>query len=131
MADYTLPNDRAYTSEHIWLLENEDGSTLGISDFAQAQLEEVVYVDMPAVGDQLEAGKEFGSVESMKSVNALFAPVSGEVTAINTSLESQPGLVNSDCYGQGWIVRLRRTEPLSSAGLLTAEEYQNLLKSLA
>ncbi|OXS30126.1 MAG: glycine cleavage system protein H [Desulfovibrio sp. MES5] len=126
-----MPNDRAYTSEHIWLLENEDGSTLGISDFAQAQLEEVVYVDMPAVGDQLEAGKEFGSVESMKSVNALFAPVSGEVTAINTSLESQPGLVNSDCYGQGWIVRLRRTEPLSSAGLLTTEEYQNLLESLA
>lgn len=131
MADYTLPNDRAYTGEHIWLLENEDGSTLGISDFAQAQLEEVVYVDMPAVGDQLEAGKEFGSVESMKSVNALFAPVSGEVTAINASLESQPGLVNSDCYGQGWIVRLRRTEPLSTAGLLTAEEYHNLLKSLA
>ena len=131
MADYTLPDDRAYTSEHIWLREDEDGFTLGISDFAQAQLEEVVYVDMPAVGEQLEAGKDFGSVESMKSVNALFTPVSGEVTAINASLESQPGIVNSDCYGQGWIVRLRRAESLPSAGLLTAEEYRNLLEYLA
>lgn len=131
MADHTLPEDRTYTSEHIWLLEDEDGFTIGISDYAQAQLEEVVYVDMPAVGDPLEAGKEFGSVESMKSVNALFAPVAGEVTAINTSLESRPGLVNSDCYRQGWIVRLRRTEPRSATALLTAEEYRALLESQA
>ena len=131
MADNTLPQDRSYTSEHIWLLEDDDGFTVGISDFAQAQLQEVVYVDMPAVGDMLEAGKEFGSVESMKSVNALFAPASGEVAATNASLEDQPGLVNSDCYGQGWIVRLRKTDAPQTVPLLSAEEYQKFLGSLA
>ena len=130
MSSYTLPEDRSYTDEHIWLLEDAQGLTVGISDFAQAQLEEVVYVDMPAVGTIVEAGKEFGSVESMKSVSALFSPVSGVVEAVNTDLENKPDLVNSDCYGQGWILRLRK-EGENTVPLLSAEEYRDHLKSQA
>ncbi|ATD80131.1 MULTISPECIES: glycine cleavage system protein GcvH [Desulfovibrio] len=130
MSSYTLPEDRSYTDEHIWLREDAQGLTVGISDFAQAQLEEVVYVDMPAVGSAVEAGKEFGSVESMKSVSALFSPVSGVVEAVNTDLENKPDLVNSDCYGQGWILRLRR-EGDNAVPLLSAEEYRTHLKSQA
>ncbi len=128
MSSYTLPEDRSYTEEHIWLLEDAQGLTVGISDFAQAQLEEVVYVDMPAVGSTVEAGKEFGSVESMKSVSALFSPVSGVVEAVNTDLENKPDLVNSDCYGQGWILRVRK-EGENTVPLLTAEAYGKHLKS--
>lgn len=128
MSSYTLPEDRSYTDEHIWLLEDAQGLTVGISDFAQAQLEEVVYVDMPAMGTIVEAGKEFGSVESMKSVSALFSPVSGVVEAVNTDLENKPDLVNSDCYGQGWILRLRK-EGENTVPLLSAEEYRDHLKS--
>lgn len=128
MSSYTLPEDRSYTDEHIWLLEDAQGLTVGISDFAQAQLEEVVYVDMPAVGTIVEAGKEFGSVESMKSVSALFSPVSGVVEAVNTDLENKPDLVNSDCYGQGWILRLRK-EGENTVPLLSPEAYGEHLKS--
>ena len=128
MADYTLPQDRAYTSEHIWLLEDEDGFTLGISDFAQAQLEEVVYVDMPAVGDQLEAEKEFGSVESMKSVNALFMPVAGSVLEVNETLESTPTLVNAKPYNEGWMLRIRMDDPAEAATLADSAAYLNLLR---
>ena len=130
MPSYTLPEDRSYTDEHIWLREDAQGLTVGISDFAQAQLEEVVYVDMPAVGSAVEAGKEFGSVESMKSVSALFSPVSGVVEAVNTDLESRPNLVNSDCYGQGWILRLHKKAE-KTVPLLSAQEYQDHLKSLS
>ncbi|WP_291438731.1 glycine cleavage system protein GcvH [Desulfovibrio sp.] len=130
MSSYTLPEDLSYTDEHIWLREDAQGLTVGISDFAQAQLEEVVYVDMPAVGSAVEAGKEFGSVESMKSVSALFSPVSGVIEAVNTELESKPDLVNNDCYGQGWILRLRK-EGDNTVPLLSAEEYRAHLKSQA
>ena len=128
MADYTLPEDRAYTAEHVWMQDDADAVRVGISDFAQRQLEEIVYVDLPAVGAKVEAGAEFGTVESMKSVNALYAPCSGTVTEVNAALEATPGLINNDCYEAGWIARIRRSDG-ATVPLLDAGQYAATLEA--
>ena len=127
MPQYNLPEDLFYTSEHIWVRQEGDDLVLGITDFAQSQLEEVVYADVPNLGAQLEAEKEFGSLESMKTVSALFAPITGTVIAINGDLEDSPALINQDCYGKGWLARVRPEAPAGSHTLLRAEQYGQLL----
>ena len=127
MPQYNLPEDLFYTSEHIWVRQEGDELVLGITDFAQSQLEEVVYADVPNIGAQLEAEKEFGSLESMKTVSALFAPIAGTVIAVNGDLEDSPALINQDCYGKGWIARVRPEVPAGSHALLRAEQYGQLL----
>ena len=127
MPQYNLPEDLFYTSEHIWVRQEGDDLVLGITDFAQSQLEEVVYADVPNIGAQLEAEKEFGSLESMKTVSALFAPITGTVIAVNGDLEDSPALINQDCYGKGWIARVRPEAPAGSHALLRAEQYGQLL----
>ena len=127
MPQYSLPEDMFYTSEHIWVRQEGDDLVLGITDFAQSQLEEVVYADVPNLGAQLEAEKEFGSLESMKTVSALFAPITGTVIAVNGDLEDSPALINQDCYGKGWIARVRPEAPAGSHALLRAEQYGQLL----
>ena len=127
MLQYNLPEDLFYTPEHIWVRQEGDELVLGITDFAQSQLEEVVYVDVPSAGAQLEAEKEFGSLESMKTVSALFAPITGTVIAVNGDLEDSPALINRDCYGKGWIARVRPEGPAGSHALLRAEQYGQLL----
>lgn len=117
-----------YTEEHEWVQRvGEDTVRIGITDYAQQQLGDVVFVQLPEVGQQVAAGDSMGEVESTKSVSDIYAPVTGEVTAGNTALEDQPELVNSDAAGDGWMVEIRLADPDQLAGLLDAEGYQNLI----
>jgi glycine cleavage system H protein len=119
-----FPEDLAYTREHEWYRAT-DGA-VGITDHAQAALGDVVYVELPAPGTRLEAGRPFGTVESVKSVSDLYAPVTGVVVAVNEELARAPELVNQDPYGRGWMLRVRAEGPVQ--GLLTAEEYRRLVE---
>jgi glycine cleavage system H protein len=126
MANY--PENLHYTKDHEWLrLEKEQG-VVGITDFAQHALGDVVYVELPKIGDKFSAGEPFGSVESVKSVNELFTPVSGEVIAINEVLVDSSELVNTEPYGGGWMIRIKITEPTDVDSLLSASEYEDFIK---
>lgn len=127
-----IPSDLHYTAEHEWVRRSgEDTVRVGITDFAQSALGDVVFVQLPDVGSQVSAGESFGEVESTKSVSDLFAPVSGTVSAVNGELEGSPQLVNSDPYGAGWLVDVRVSDgaELQSAisALLDAEAYRGTL----
>jgi len=100
------PNDRLYTTDHEWIAEKEPVSVIGITNFAQDQLGEIVYVDLPEVGDSFSAGEPFGEVESVKSVSELLMPITGTITEVNEELADAPDLVNSDCYGDGWLIKV-------------------------
>jgi len=103
----SIPSDLLYTKEHEWLREEGSVATCGISDHAQEALGDVVFVELPEIGATVEAGKPYAVVESVKAVSDIYAPVSGEVIAINDQLESAPEQINSDCYGMGWIAKIR------------------------
>ncbi len=103
----TIPQDLHYTKEHEWARIEDDVATCGVSDHAQEALGDVVFVELPELGKQVTAGSPFAVVESVKAVSDVYAPVSGEVIAVNETLEANPELVNNDCYGQGWIARIR------------------------
>lgn len=121
-----IPADLSYTSEHEWVtaLTAEGTVRVGITDHAQDALGDVVYVDLPEVGDSLEAGATFGEIESTKSVSDLFAPVNGEVVAVNEALDGGPDLVNTDPYGEGWLIEIRPADAADLEGLLSAEAYE-------
>jgi glycine cleavage system H protein len=126
-----IPDDLRYTDAHEWVRANPDGAEgvvrIGITDYAQAQLGDVVFVDLPAVGDVVAAGTPCGEVESTKSVSEIYAPVSGEVVAVNGALEANPELVNSRPYGDGWMVDIRPADGADVlAGLLDAAAYREL-----
>ena len=117
-----VPEDLQYTAEHEWWRAS-DGA-VGITDFAQRSLGDVVFVELPSVGAELTAGTPFGTVESVKSVSDLYAPVSGRVAAVNRALESAPELVNRDPYGQGWMIKLVVASGAEAQGLLSAADYR-------
>jgi glycine cleavage system H protein len=123
-----FPDDLLYGSEHLWVRrEEEEGLvTLGITDYAQDQLGQIVYVDLPEVGDTVVAGDEMGAVESAKSVSDLISPVDGEVVEVNEDLLDDPSPINQDPYGAGWMVRVRLEGELPD-GLLSAAEYESLV----
>lgn len=127
-----VPAELSYTSEHEWVsaLIAEGTVRVGITDHAQDALGDVVYVDLPSVGDSVAAEESFGEIESTKSVSDLFAPISGEIVAVNEGLEDDPAQVNSDPYGEGWIVEIRPENADDLANLLTAEGYQAELDKL-
>jgi glycine cleavage system H protein len=112
-----------YSKEHEWVAVDGDVATIGISDFAQNQLGEVVYVDLPSEGDSLAAGESFGEIESVKSVSELFAPITGEILEVNSSLGDSPETVNSDPHGEGWMVKLRVDDASELDALLSAADY--------
>ncbi|USQ85620.1 glycine cleavage system protein GcvH [Streptomyces phaeoluteigriseus] len=119
----TIPESLKYTSEHEWVETMSGGRVrVGITDFAQRQLGDIVFVEQPKVGDRFEAGEPFGSVESVKSVTEVYTPVTGQVTARNDRLGDQPELMNDDPYGEGWLIEISLTNP-SPDGLLSAKEY--------
>jgi glycine cleavage system H protein len=127
-----IPPDLHYTAEHEWVRRNgDDTARIGITDFAQSALGDVVFVQLPDVGTELTAGESFGEVESTKSVSDLYAPVSGKVSAVNTDLDGSPQLVNSDPYGDGWLLDVQVSDvgELESAisSLLDAEAYRGTL----
>lgn len=125
MADY--PDNLHYTKDHEWLKIEGDTGTVGISEFAQEALGDIVYVELPKVGEKFSQGDPFGSVESVKSVNELFIPVSGVVIEINEALADAPEHVNEDPYGKGWMVRLKITDPSDVDSLLSSSEYEDFV----
>ncbi|SFT01402.1 glycine cleavage system protein GcvH [Saccharopolyspora flava] len=117
-----------YTEEHEWVQRvGEDTVRIGVTDYAQQQLGDVVFVQLPEVGQEVAAGDSMGEVESTKSVSDIYAPVGGEITAVNTELDEQPELVNSDATGGGWMAEIRLADPDQLGGLLDAEAYQSLI----
>lgn len=122
-----VPSDLKYTSEHEWIRVEGDRATVGITDYAQKELGDVVYVDLPAVGEKIKAKAEMGSVESVKAVSDIYAPLTGEIMAVNEELQFNPELVNQDPYGKGWIAEIEIANPEELQKLLTAEEYRKLI----
>ena len=124
MADYDIPNDLHFSNEDEWAREDDGRVVVGITDYAQQQLGDIVFVDLPAVGAVFNQGDAFGAVESVKAVSDLCAPVSGEVIEVNAELGDHPEAVNEDCYGDGWMVVLAPSEAGEIGALLDAERYR-------
>src|SRR6516162_7246429 len=122
----TYPKDYKYTREHEWIQVNGSTGTVGITDHAQESLGDIVFVELPKVGTQLQAGKSFGTVESVKAVSELYAPASGKVTAINEALNQSPENVNKDAHG-AWMIKIELSNPSETAGLLSADDYEKFV----
>ena len=120
-----IPNDLKYTKDHEWAKKEGDIVTIGITDYAQSELGDVVFVELPEVGDPVSKDDSFGTIEAVKAVADLFSPVSGEVHEINESLSDQPDIVNSDPYGKGWMVKIKITDADEWDSLMTDQEYAN------
>jgi glycine cleavage system H protein len=123
------PDDRRYSKEHEWLKVEGDRGRVGITDYAQNQLGDVVFLELPEVGRVLKANESFGTVESVKAVSELFAPAAGEVVEVNSGLVSRPEAINTDPHGQAWMIVLKLADPKSAGSLLDAAAYQALLES--
>jgi glycine cleavage system H protein len=123
VSDYQIPGELRYTKDDEWVRETGDEVVVGVTDFAQSQLGDIVFVELPSVGATTEAGVPFGTIESVKAVSDLFAPLSGVVIAINDALTDKPELVNESCYDRGWLIRLRPTDRSQLATLLDAGAY--------
>ena len=122
-----IPAELKYTKDHEWVSIDGDVVTIGITDFAQSELGDIVYVEVETVDETLDAEEVFGTVEAVKTVSDLFLPVSGEIIEFNESLEDEPEKVNSDPYGEGWIVKIKISDESELESLLSAEEYGNLI----
>ena len=118
------PENFRYTKEHEWVAAVGDAGTIGITDHAQQELGDIVYVDLPKVGAHIEQGKSLGSVESVKAVSDVYSPVSGEITEINQTLAEKPEILNSDPHGAAWLVKIKLSAPAELAGLMSAAEYE-------
>lgn len=123
-----FPNTVRYTSEHEWIRVEGDEAYVGITDYAQSELGEIVFVDVPTIGEQVAQGEVFGSVEAVKTVSDLNMPASGEVLELNAELEDHPELVNNDPYGAGWMIRVRLSAPSELDNLMDATAYEASLK---
>lgn len=119
-----IPAELKYTKDHEWIRVEGDTAVVGITDFAQGELGDIVFVDIPTEGETLEVEEVFGSVEAVKTVSDLFQPVSGEIAEVNEALDGAPELVNSDPYGEGWMVKIQMSDASQLEGLLDAEAYQ-------
>ena len=128
--DLNLPDDLSYAEDHEWILRDGDTVKIGISDYAQDQLGDIVFVELPEVGDTFSKGDEFGTVESVKAVSELYIPISGEITGLNKSLEDAPELVNTDPYEDGWMVEVQPSDPQELDELLDRSAYLEMLKGI-
>lgn len=126
-----VPNELSYTKEHEWILVEGDEAIVGVTDHAQSELGDVVFVELPEKGSNYSAGDSFGSVESVKAVSEIYLPVSGEIVKVNRKLEDSPESINEDPYGEGWIVRVRIDDADELDDLMSSEEYLNYLKEEA
>jgi glycine cleavage system H protein len=125
------PEDNRYAKSHEYIHVEGDTGTIGITDYAQKELGDVVFVELPQVGTQLEQGDELGSIESVKAVSELFSPVSGEVVEVNETLADKPDLVNTDAFGDGWMIKIKLTNPEELDQLMSAEEYEEYVEKEA
>jgi len=128
ISDLSFSADVKYTKDHEWAKLAGDIVTIGLSDYAQDQLGEIVFVELPEVGDSFSKGDEFGSVESVKAVSEVYIPISGEVVEINEALEDAPELVNEDCYEGGWVIKVKPTDPSQLDELMDKAAYLDMLK---
>ena len=127
MGDYNIPGDLKYSKEHEWCRIECDLVVIGITDFAQKRLKDIVFVELPDIGDSIETGEEFGAIESVKAVSDLFAPITGEIVETNAALEDAPETVNNDPYGDGWMIKVKSSDDLSS--LMDYAAYSDLCAS--
>ena len=125
------PDDLKYTKEHEWLAVNGSVGTVGITHYAQSELGDIVYVELPAAGSPVVAGEEFGTVESVKAVSEIFAPVSGEVLQVNATLATSPETINKDPYGEGWLLKIKLADVKDLDSLMTAAEYRKYIEEEA
>ena len=122
-----IPSNLKYSNDHEWCRLEGDVAFVGITDFAQSQLGDIVFVDVPTVGETLEAGEVFGSIEAVKTVSDAFLPMGGEILEFNEAVDADPALVNQDAYGEGWLVKVQISNPADYDTLLTAEQYAELI----
>lgn len=127
MYKMNIPSDLKYTKDHEWVRIEGDVATVGITDFAQGELGDIVYVEVDSLDETLDKEEVFGTVEAVKTVSDLFLPLTGEIVAFNESLEDEPEKVNSDPYGEGWMIKIKLSDPSEVASLLSAEDYKELV----
>ena len=123
-----IKDDLRYTKEHEWVKLEKDIASMGITDYAQGELGDIVFVELPKVGTKVEQMKSFGVIEAVKAVSELFSPVTGEVIEVNSKLESEAGLINKDPYGEGWIIKVKVKDQSEVNKLLSAEDYKKILE---
>jgi glycine cleavage system H protein len=128
--ELVIPEDVRYSKDHEWVKARGDNFVVGISDYAQDQLGDIVFVEVPEVGDQFEKESEFGTVESVKAVSEIYMPIGGEVVAVNQALEDSPELLNKDPYDKGWIVEIKPTDPGEMDDLMDKNAYLEMLKGI-
>ena len=121
-----IPKGFRYTKEHEWVLVEDDLATVGITDYAQSELGDVVFVELPEIGDEVETAESFGTIEAVKTVSELFSPLTGTVVEVNELLADSPDLVNTDPYGEGWMIKVKYTE-IPEEDLLSAAEYKEII----
>jgi len=131
ISELNLPEDVGYTEDHEWIRTEGDEAAIGITDYAQDQLGDIVFVELPRPGDALAKGEEFGTVESVKAVAELYMPIGGEILAVNTALEDSPGLVNTSPHSDGWIIRIKQSDPDELNILMNKETYLKTLEGVA
>lgn len=124
-----IPEDRRYTKEHEWIRLEGDNGTVGITDFAQQELGDIVYVELPEAEGELRAGTPMGTIESVKAVSELYAPVDGTVAEVNPALDAAPEQINQDPYGEGWLLKIKLSDPSQVDGLLDAAGYRELTEA--
>ena len=131
ISELNLPEDVGYTESHEWIRIEDDEASIGITDYAQDQLGDIVFVELPRPGDVLGKGEEFATVESVKAVAELYMPIGGEILAVNTALEDSPGLVNTSPHSDGWIIRIKQSDPDELNILMNKETYLKTLEGVA
>ena len=124
-----IPQELKYTNDHEWIKVDGNEALIGITDFAQKELGDIVYVEIETEGDELERGDVFGTVEAVKTVSDLFMPVDGKIVEVNSNLESEPEIVNSDPYGEGWMIKIEISEGYELKDVLSADEYKSLISA--
>lgn len=128
MPEYQIPSDIKYTKDHEWVRLEGKTAVVGITDYAQNELSDIVYLELPELGTTVKQGDTLGTIEAVKTVADLYSPLSGKVTEVNDALSDDPSIVNRDPYGEGWMVKLELTDPGEWDKLLSSEEYRDLLK---
>ena len=123
-----IPEDLIYTEEHEWVRVAEENAIIGITDFAQSQLGDIIFLELPDVADKIIAGEPFGEIEAVKTVSELYAPVDGTVIEVNNNLEDFPEKVNQDCYGDGWIIKIKPENKIDKENLLNHKQYTKIIE---
>ncbi|HFE65118.1 glycine cleavage system protein H [candidate division KSB1 bacterium 4484_188] len=122
-----IPEELKYTKDHEWARIESDVATIGITDFAQSELGDIVYVELPQVGDETAQGESFGTIEAVKAVSDMFAPLSGEVVEVNDKIVDNPEIINKEPYGEGWFIKIKMSDPTEVNNLLDKEQYEELI----